>query len=228
MFCLCTVQTWFSCAVREIQRVQSVNRRRFLALSSSVSVTCLPVLAEAPQRVWWNILILHHFETIDISVLLTPPCINPMHSSRFPCGVEEPSRSGLMFLWLMSVVFQVPSIPQQVMCPLAMRPTSLQLVGPSLSGGLFIPGCPWWSYISRCMHSEGKQRSDCTLSISSCCLIDLSADACPVCNRSWAQSLLPYAFYFCWLANMVLNMIWLLLWDREYVNCFFLFIYYCI
>ncbi|XP_041658226.1 uncharacterized protein LOC121519550 [Cheilinus undulatus] len=32
---------------------------------------------------------------------------------------------------------------------------------------------------------------------------------------SWAQSLLPYAFYFCWLSNMVLNMIWLVLWDRE-------------
>ncbi|KAA8587611.1 hypothetical protein FQN60_016473, partial [Etheostoma spectabile] len=32
---------------------------------------------------------------------------------------------------------------------------------------------------------------------------------------SWAQCLLPYSFYFCWLSNMVLNMIWLLLWDRE-------------
>ncbi|XP_037644289.1 uncharacterized protein si:dkey-29d8.3 [Sebastes umbrosus] len=32
---------------------------------------------------------------------------------------------------------------------------------------------------------------------------------------SWAQCLLPYTFYFCWLANMVMNMIWLLLWDRE-------------
>ncbi|CAK6969379.1 uncharacterized protein LOC128368915 [Scomber scombrus] len=32
---------------------------------------------------------------------------------------------------------------------------------------------------------------------------------------SWAQSLLPYAFYFCWLSNMVMNMIWLVLWDRE-------------
>ncbi|XP_054483333.1 uncharacterized protein LOC129116492 [Anoplopoma fimbria] len=32
---------------------------------------------------------------------------------------------------------------------------------------------------------------------------------------SWAQSLLPYSFYFCWLSNMVMNMIWLLLWDRE-------------
>ncbi|KAM6990636.1 uncharacterized protein LKV04_010055 [Tautogolabrus adspersus] len=32
---------------------------------------------------------------------------------------------------------------------------------------------------------------------------------------SWAQSLLPYAFYFCWLSNMVMNIIWLVLWDRE-------------
>uniref|UniRef100_A0A3Q3IWF4 Uncharacterized protein n=1 Tax=Monopterus albus TaxID=43700 RepID=A0A3Q3IWF4_MONAL len=32
--------------------------------------------------------------------------------------------------------------------------------------------------------------------------------------RSWAQCLLPYSFYFCWLSNMVLNMAWLLLWDR--------------
>lgn len=32
---------------------------------------------------------------------------------------------------------------------------------------------------------------------------------------SWAQCLLPYSFYFCWLTNLVLNMIWLLLWDRE-------------
>ncbi|XP_029308675.1 uncharacterized protein LOC115022026 [Cottoperca gobio] len=32
---------------------------------------------------------------------------------------------------------------------------------------------------------------------------------------SWAQCLLPYTFYFFWLANMVMNMIWLLLWDRE-------------
>ncbi|XP_053739708.1 uncharacterized protein LOC128769760 [Synchiropus splendidus] len=32
---------------------------------------------------------------------------------------------------------------------------------------------------------------------------------------SWAQCLLPYAFYFSWLSNMVLNMIWLLVWDRE-------------
>ncbi|XP_072219213.1 uncharacterized protein [Leuresthes tenuis] len=32
---------------------------------------------------------------------------------------------------------------------------------------------------------------------------------------SWAQCLLPYAFYFCWLFNMLMNMIWLLLWDRE-------------
>ncbi|TKS80413.1 hypothetical protein D9C73_013354 [Collichthys lucidus] len=32
---------------------------------------------------------------------------------------------------------------------------------------------------------------------------------------SWAQYLLPLGFYFCWLSNMVLNIIWLLLWDRE-------------
>lgn len=32
---------------------------------------------------------------------------------------------------------------------------------------------------------------------------------------SWAQCLLPYAFYFCWLASMGLNIAWLLLWDRE-------------
>lgn len=31
----------------------------------------------------------------------------------------------------------------------------------------------------------------------------------------WAQYLLPYAFYFCWLSNMVMNVIWLVLWDRE-------------
>ncbi|XP_070701287.1 uncharacterized protein [Pempheris klunzingeri] len=31
----------------------------------------------------------------------------------------------------------------------------------------------------------------------------------------WAQYLLPYAFYFCWLSNMAMNIIWLLLWDRE-------------
>ncbi|KAF3858914.1 hypothetical protein F7725_012115 [Dissostichus mawsoni] len=38
---------------------------------------------------------------------------------------------------------------------------------------------------------------------------------------SWAQSLLPYTFYFCWMANLVLNMIWLLLWDREYLHALF-------
>ncbi|XP_015252798.1 PREDICTED: uncharacterized protein LOC107099257 [Cyprinodon variegatus] len=32
---------------------------------------------------------------------------------------------------------------------------------------------------------------------------------------SWAQCLLPCAFYFSWLSNMLLNMTWLLLWDRE-------------
>lgn len=38
-------------------------------------------------------------------------------------------------------------------------------------------------------------------------------------SRSWAQCLLPYAFYVCWLVNMVMNITWLLLWDREYVFC---------
>ncbi|XP_068605337.1 uncharacterized protein si:dkey-29d8.3 [Brachionichthys hirsutus] len=32
---------------------------------------------------------------------------------------------------------------------------------------------------------------------------------------SWAQCLLPYAFYLCWLSNLILNAVWLLLWDRE-------------
>uniref|UniRef100_A0A3B5KY79 Uncharacterized protein n=1 Tax=Xiphophorus couchianus TaxID=32473 RepID=A0A3B5KY79_9TELE len=32
--------------------------------------------------------------------------------------------------------------------------------------------------------------------------------------RSWAQSLLPYAFYFSWLSNMLLNVTWLMLWDK--------------
>ncbi|XP_041847564.1 uncharacterized protein LOC121643968 [Melanotaenia boesemani] len=36
-----------------------------------------------------------------------------------------------------------------------------------------------------------------------------------VCRGSWAQCLLPYAFYFCWLLSMTTNMTWLLLWDRE-------------
>lgn len=40
---------------------------------------------------------------------------------------------------------------------------------------------------------------------------------CHSVSRSWAQCLLPYAFYGCWLLNMVMNVIWLLLWDREYV-----------
>lgn len=43
-------------------------------------------------------------------------------------------------------------------------------------------------------------------------------DICLSLNRSWAQSLLPYTFYFCWLFNLVLNVAWLLLWDREYVS----------
>ncbi|XP_037535198.1 uncharacterized protein LOC119412284 [Nematolebias whitei] len=32
---------------------------------------------------------------------------------------------------------------------------------------------------------------------------------------SWAQSLLPYSFYLFLLCNMLLNMTWLMLWDRE-------------
>ncbi|XP_014835116.1 PREDICTED: uncharacterized protein LOC106912846, partial [Poecilia mexicana] len=32
---------------------------------------------------------------------------------------------------------------------------------------------------------------------------------------SWAQCLVPYAFYFSWLSNMLLNMTWLMLWDKE-------------
>ncbi|XP_011614656.1 uncharacterized protein [Takifugu rubripes] len=32
---------------------------------------------------------------------------------------------------------------------------------------------------------------------------------------SWAQCLLPYAFYVCWVINMMMNITWLLLWDRE-------------
>ncbi|XP_069029394.1 uncharacterized protein [Embiotoca jacksoni] len=32
---------------------------------------------------------------------------------------------------------------------------------------------------------------------------------------SWSQCLLPYAFYCCWLSSLVMNMIWLLLWDKE-------------
>lgn len=43
---------------------------------------------------------------------------------------------------------------------------------------------------------------------------------CPGVNRSWAQSLLPYGFYLCWLANLVLNIVWLLLWDKEYIFVF--------
>ncbi|XP_068197443.1 uncharacterized protein [Antennarius striatus] len=32
---------------------------------------------------------------------------------------------------------------------------------------------------------------------------------------SWAQCLLPYGFYISWLFNLILNAVWLLLWDRE-------------
>ncbi|CAB1446471.1 unnamed protein product [Pleuronectes platessa] len=38
---------------------------------------------------------------------------------------------------------------------------------------------------------------------------------CYVFRGAWAQCLLPYAFYFCWLSNMVMNVAWLLLWDTE-------------
>ncbi|XP_071769152.1 uncharacterized protein LOC139922519 [Centroberyx gerrardi] len=34
---------------------------------------------------------------------------------------------------------------------------------------------------------------------------------------SWALCLLPLGFYGSWLASMVMNMIWLLLWDRELI-----------
>ncbi|CAL8236751.1 unnamed protein product [Boreogadus saida] len=32
---------------------------------------------------------------------------------------------------------------------------------------------------------------------------------------AWALCVLPYGFYVCWLVNMLLNISWLLLWDRE-------------
>ncbi|CAL8346994.1 unnamed protein product [Merluccius merluccius] len=32
---------------------------------------------------------------------------------------------------------------------------------------------------------------------------------------AWAQCVLPYGFYVCWMVNMLMNMTWLLLWDRE-------------
>ncbi|XP_004085588.3 uncharacterized protein LOC101170005 [Oryzias latipes] len=32
---------------------------------------------------------------------------------------------------------------------------------------------------------------------------------------TWAQYLLPFGFHFSWLFNMLLNVTWLLLWDRE-------------
>ncbi|KAG7524626.1 hypothetical protein JOB18_014728 [Solea senegalensis] len=34
---------------------------------------------------------------------------------------------------------------------------------------------------------------------------------------SWAQYLLPCAFYFCWLSSMVMNVAWLVLWDKEFM-----------
>ncbi|KAM4623288.1 uncharacterized protein ACJ7VT_004382 [Polymixia lowei] len=41
----------------------------------------------------------------------------------------------------------------------------------------------------------------------------------------WAVCLLPYGFYGSWLSNMLMNMIWLLLWDRELmVACLFVLI----
>lgn len=131
--------------------------------------------------------------------------------------------------WLSLLLFQVPSIPLQAMCRPAMRRTSLQLIGPSPSGVLSTPGSPSWSYTSRYMPSEGKLSSECThakyLLMQSgwtWTKVQMKTDISLSVNRSWAQCLLPYAFYFCWLSNMVMNMIWLVLWDREYVCCFYL------
>lgn len=36
-----------------------------------------------------------------------------------------------------------------------------------------------------------------------------------LCRGYWSQALLPYGFYICWICNMILNMVWLFLWDRE-------------
>lgn len=124
------------------------------------------------------------------------------------------------------VVFQVPSIAAQVTCPLAMRRTSPQRVGPSPSGASSTRGSHSWSYISPLTSSEGKRAEDDVLG-SKCRQLLVHSKAwwkcfiCPPVSRSWAQCLLPYGFYFCWLANLVMNMIWLLLWDREYVFFFF-------
>lgn len=119
------------------------------------------------------------------------------------------------------------------MCLLATRLASLQPAGPSPSGVLSTRGSPWWSYISLHTCSEGKiiakysqktrdtQANVCRL--LRVLIINMNLlFICLFVNRSWAQCLLPYAFYFCWLSNMVMNIIWLLLWDREYV--FFLYL----
>lgn len=130
------------------------------------------------------------------------------------------------------VVFQVPSITAQVTCLLATRQTSPQLVGPSPSGALSTRGSLSWSYISPLMCSEGKravQHSQKAKLSSRCQHLVVHSNTrwkcfiCPPVNRSWAQCLLPFGFYFCWLANLIMNMIWLLLWDREYV---FFFLHY--
>lgn len=31
----------------------------------------------------------------------------------------------------------------------------------------------------------------------------------------WSQAVLPCGFYICWICNMIFNMVWLILWDRE-------------
>lgn len=114
------------------------------------------------------------------------------------------------------MVLQVLSTLLQGMCQPAMKQTSPLLAGPSPYGVLSTPGSPSWSYTSPHMCSEG------TVSATLCCsyfygfIVSLM---CASVNRSWAQCLLPYAFYVCWLVNMVMNIIWLLLWDREYVFC---------
>lgn len=56
----------------------------------------------------------------------------------------------------LNVCTQVLSTLLLAMCQRAMRPISLQLAGPSLSGVLSIPGSPWWWYTSLHMCSEGK------------------------------------------------------------------------
>lgn len=111
-----------------------------------------------------------------------------------------------------------------------MRQTSPQRAGPSPSGALSTRGSRSWSYISRLTCSEGKRAGDDVLE-SECQQPLVHSNArwkcfiCPPVSRSWAQCLLPYGFYFCWLTNLILNMVWLLLWDREYVLFCFCFVF---